>query len=445
MVSTTPAFNLKVVLNETGLPADTLRAWERRYGLPAPQRTPGGHRLYSERDILTIKWLMARQTEGLSISRAVDLWNEQVASGSDPLAGLTSQSLTSVHTTSVPSVAADTTIDSLRAQWVAACLNFDETRAEQTLNQAFSLFPVEAVCTGILQRGMSEIGNLWYENRASVQQEHFASGLAMRRLDALLIASPPPSRPFTVLVGCPANEWHTFTTLMLALFLRRRGINVIYLGANVPVTRFEETVHAVRAHLVVLVSQTLTSAASLRQTCLALANKKINVAYGGRIFNLRPELTAVIPGHHLGQDVGIALDEVETILNGKRKPVQVKSPSQEYVASHQFFTSKRADIEMTLRTLMKPLGVSSEDYQTGTHFLGDNIAAALQLGDIRYVSDEMSWIKYLLHAYAQPEEELVHFMDAYAKAVDKHINGSGRPILLWLRDEAQKLRQAANP
>ena len=87
MVSTTPAFNLKVVLKETGLAADTLRAWERRYGLPMPQRTAGGHRLYSQRDIETIKWLMKRQAEGLSISRAVDLWNEQLASGADPLAG----------------------------------------------------------------------------------------------------------------------------------------------------------------------------------------------------------------------------------------------------------------------------------------------------------------------------------------------------------------------
>src|SRR5512147_1253357 len=229
MVSTTPAYNLKVVLKETGLPADTLRAWERRYGLPAPQRTPGGHRLYSERDIHTIKWLMARQAEGLSISRAVDLWNEQIASGSDPLAGLATSTFTTVQT-STPAVylPAETTLDTLRAQWVTACINFNEIGAEQILNQAFSMFPVEAVCVNVLQKGMSEVGGLWYENRASVQQEHFASGLAMRRLDALLIASPAPSRPFTVLVGCPANEWHTFTPLMLSLFLRRRGFNVIY-------------------------------------------------------------------------------------------------------------------------------------------------------------------------------------------------------------------------
>jgi DNA-binding transcriptional MerR regulator len=442
MVNISPAFNLKVVLKETGIAADTLRAWERRYGLPMPQRTEGGHRLYSERDIHTIKWLMARQTEGLSISRAVDLWNEQLASGSDPLAGVASQGLNTVQTTPAGFVPVETTLDTLRSHWVEACMNFNETSAEQVLNQAFSMFPVEAVCVEVLQKGMSEIGGLWYENHASVQQEHFASGLAMRRLDALLIASPAPSRPFTVLVGCPPDEWHTFTPLLLSLFLRRLGINVIYLGANVPISRFEETVKAVRANLVILVSQTLISAASLQQTAFSLSVKKINVAYGGRIFNLHPEITSFIPGYHLGNSVAASINEIEVILNGKRKPVRTKSALQENASAHQFFLSKRVDIEQTLRTLVPPLRVSREDFQNGVHFLGDNITAALALGDIQYASGEMDWIKYLLHAYNRPDEELIHFMDSYAKAMDKHINGSGKPILAWLKTEAKKLKNA---
>ena len=440
MVSTTPAYNLKVVLKETGLPADTLRAWERRYGLPVPQRTQGGHRLYSERDIQTIKWLMARQAEGLSISRAVDLWNENLASGLDPLAGLAPSAFTSPKTTPAIYIPQETTLDSMRANWIAACLSFNETSAEQTLNQAFSMFPVEAVCVEVLQKGMAEIGSKWYGNQASVQQEHFASGLAMRRLDALLSASPAPSRPQTILVGCPANEWHTFTPLMLSLFLRRRGFNVIYLGANVPADRFEETVHAVRANLVILASQTLVSAASLQKTAIALNSKNIPVGYGGRIFNVRPEIIKHISGHHLGNNISASLEEVEHILNNKRKSTQLQSASQEYVAAHQFFTAKRADIELTLKTLVKPLGISSENFQTGIHFLGDNILAALQLGDMNHVSDEMSWVKFLLHAYERPDEELINFMDAYAKAINKHINGSGKPIYEWLSNEARKAR-----
>jgi DNA-binding transcriptional MerR regulator len=440
MVSTTPVFNLKVVLKETGLPADTLRAWERRYGLPVPQRTPGGHRLYSERDIQTIKWLMARQAEGLSISRAVDLWKEQLASGSDPLAGLAPSSLSTVHTAPLTHAPAETNLDTLRSHWVEACLNFTEADAEQMLNQAFSMFPIEAVCVEVLQKGLSEIGDLWYANRASVQQEHFASGLAMRRLDALLIASPAPSRPLTIVVGCPPDEWHAFTPLLLSLFLRRRGLNVIYLGANVPITRFEETIKSVQAQLVILAAQTLISAATLQHTAHALTNKGIRVGYGGRIFNLQPDLVSYLPGYHLGNDAAGSIDEVERILSGKRKPVHVKSASQESVAAHHFFLAKRADIEMTLRTLVEPPGISSEDYQTSTHFIGDNIAAALALGNIQHASGEIDWVKYMLQVYAHSDEELVSFVEAYAKAIEQHLNGSGRPIYDWLRAEAQKLK-----
>ena len=81
--SKTPAFNLKVVIRETGLKPDTLRAWERRYGLPNPRRSSGGHRLYSQYDIETIKWLIERQNEGLRINRAVQLWQSFEEQGQD--------------------------------------------------------------------------------------------------------------------------------------------------------------------------------------------------------------------------------------------------------------------------------------------------------------------------------------------------------------------------
>ncbi|MBN2119283.1 MAG: MerR family transcriptional regulator [Anaerolineales bacterium] len=431
MISTTPAFNLKVVLKETGIAADTLRAWERRYGLPMPQRSAGGHRLYSQRDIETIKWLIKRQAEGLSISRAVDLWNEQLVSGADPLAG-------PVPPGNLPAASAN--LESLRRDWIDACLNFSESNAEQTLNQAFSMFPVEAVCTEVLQKGLSEIGDRWYENRASVQQEHFASGLATRRLDALLSASPAPTRSQTVIVGCPSDEWHTFTPLLLALLIRRRGLNVLYLGANVPVSQFTDTVKNAKADLVVLVAQHLISAATLKHTALVLSSQKIPVGFGGRIFNLRPGLSDSISGYFLGTDLIGALEEIETMLNGQLKKREPKSISQAYATTHQAFVSKRTQIELTVRETLEPLPIALEDIETGIHFLGDNIMAALQLGDMSHVSAEMDWLKGLLGFHGISEDQLTSFMQAYSNAVDKNINGSGYLITEWLSGEAKKIR-----
>jgi methanogenic corrinoid protein MtbC1 len=441
MVSTTPAFNLKVVLKETGLGADTLRAWERRYGLPVPQRTAGGHRLYSQRDIETIKWLMQRQSEGLSISRAVDLWNEQLAAGTDPLAG-------SVPTTLVSAAvfpaqyAFDSTLDALRAQWIEACLNFSESTSEQILNQAFSIFPVEVVCMEVLQRGISEIGDLWYGNRASVQQEHFASSLVMRRLDALLASSPAPTQNQTVLIGCPPEEWHALTPLLLSLLLRRRGLNVIYLGANVPVEQFSNTVKNIKANLVVLVAQQLVTAATLQQTALGLSSQHIAVAFGGRIFNIRPGLRESIPGHFLGDSLLAALENIEALLNEKIRQQPSKAASAIYVATHDSYTSKRNQIELSFKELLEPLSISPEDIKTGLHFLGENITAALQLGDMSYVSKEVDWLKGLLESHGSTGIQLVHFMQTYSQAVNQNINGRGKPIYEWLASEVEKLKTA---
>lgn len=435
MLSKSPAFNLKAVLRETGLAADTLRAWERRYGLPVPQRTAGGHRLYSQYDIETIKWLIARQAEGLSISRAVDLWNEQTASGSDPLAALAPTSM--ILTQSVPAnTPPDTTLDGICAEWVNACMNFSEVQAEQALNKAFSIFPVESVCVGVLQKGVSEIGMLWYENRASVQQEHFASGLAMRRLDALLSASPAPTRPQTILMGCPSSEWHTFTSLLLALLLRRRGLNVIYLGANVPTERFSETAQKVKANLVVMVAQTLNSAAHLQHALLALSAQKIDVAFGGRIFNLRPGIVDYIPGHYLGSALEGSINEIEAALKGISKPRKIKAAAPEYVSALQGFSAKRAHIESTLKLNLPPLSIGAEEQDASIEYLGQNIAAALQFGDMEHLSEEMEWLKVLLHTHNRPKEELAAFMDGYSQAIDAHINGQGDPIKKWLKEYA---------
>ncbi|HMX73108.1 MAG TPA: MerR family transcriptional regulator [Anaerolineales bacterium] len=434
-ISKNPAFNLKVVLQETGIAADTLRAWERRYGIPMPQRTAGGHRLYSQYDIETIKWLMARQAEGLSISRAVDLWNEHNASGVDPLAGFIPTTNIAPLATPAITLSADTSLDSMRAQWIDACLNFSEATAEQVLNQGFSMFPVEVICTEVLQRGMSEIGGLWYENRASVQQEHFASGLAMRRLDALISASPAPSLKQTVLVGCPPNEWHTFTPLLLCLLLRRRGFGVIYLGANVPAEQFEETVSSVHANMVVLVAQTLITAAALHSTALSLVNMKIPVGFGGRIFNIHPALKEYIPGHYLGNTVTASVERIEQLLKGNQSKVQAKSATEAHHVALEHFNSQRLHIESSIKEMLPPF--VAKDIDTGIHFLGDNIAAALQLGDMEHVTAELEWLKVLMQSHQRPASELADFMHNYATAVDKHINGRGEPIKVWLNEQAR--------
>ena len=114
-ISDIPTFNMKVVVKETGLKPDTLRAWERRYGIPSPERTKGGHRLYTQHEIDMLKWLVTRQDEGMSISHAVDLWNQLQAEGTDPLAAI-SESTVKAKPAFVP--VTGNVIDEMRQAWI---------------------------------------------------------------------------------------------------------------------------------------------------------------------------------------------------------------------------------------------------------------------------------------------------------------------------------------
>ncbi len=441
-ISKNPTYNLKAVLHETGLKPDVLRAWERRYGIPAPERTQGGHRLYSEFDMALLKWLVARQAEGLSISRAVEMWKEVCAPGQEMLI---ESALTTVPAMVKPlqpmqmlsGQVTVTSLDGLRTLWLEACMAYNEIAADKVLNQAFSLYPIEQVCTGILQHGMAEIGMLWYENRASVQQEHFASALAMRRLDTLIAASPAPTRNQTILIGCPADEWHTFTPLMLTLFLRRRGLIVIYLGANVPANRFEETIRAVHADLVILSSQQLSTASTLQQTAMLLASHGGNVAFGGRIFNTLPNIVKSIPAHFLGHSLDAAIWQIESLLAFPKPAPKVTTQPTNYAEILEKFILKRPSIESTLNEALAQPGFDQAYLVTANQFMGNDLIAALQLGDVSYIDSELDWLTAMIKGNQLDLKVLSFYLRAYASALEQHLGAAGQPVVEWLIKRSQ--------
>lgn len=68
----TPSFDLlpmRDVVSLTGINPVTLRAWERRHGLISPQRTEGGHRLYTARDVQRIRDILRWTGNGVPISK----------------------------------------------------------------------------------------------------------------------------------------------------------------------------------------------------------------------------------------------------------------------------------------------------------------------------------------------------------------------------------------
>lgn len=426
MVNKNPIFNLNAVLREVNLSADVLRVWERRYQLPAPQRTAGGHRLYSEYDIEILKWLKARQDEGLSISRAVSLWRELSASG-DPL---TNSSTSHKHTETSPA-ATFANIETFRQQWIAACMAFDATTSENILNQALSLFSIENVSLHVIQRGLYEIGEKWMTGSASVQQEHFATALAHNRLQALIAGTPAPLLDKTILVGCPSGELHTIPGLLLTLLLRREGFKVVYLGADIPVAQLAETADSIKPALIILSAQRLPSARSLAEAARVLNARQHQMAYGGLVFTTTPELISRISAHYLGDSLEGSIALIKNLVS---QPQPVASPQMQPEAKTALleeFEEHRGLIEHQVLHAMRDNRKEFSALQEINRFLGDSIAACLAFGDLRFLHQEMIWVGKLNRRVDSGGDIYPFYMKAYQAAIQQELGEVAAPILDW--------------
>ncbi len=432
-----PTFNLKAVVQETGLKADTLRAWERRYGLPAPVRSAGGHRLYSQRDIQMLNWLVQRQQEGLSISRAVELWKQLLADGQEPL----QESSGHPEAARAISLEIGDTLAELRDSWVNACLAFDEQQAEYVLAQVFALYPPQVGCIEVLQKGLAQIGERWYAGTVTVQQEHFASEMAMRRLEALLAANPAPTQNKRIIVACPPGEEHTFSSLLLTLLLRRRGWSAIYLGADVPLQGLESMLRQTRPDLVILSAQMLPAAAAMVPLARFLLEEKINLAYGGRVFNLAPAARARIAGHFLGEQIDQAVFVVEQLLRQPARPAAASPADPGYEAALRCFRAGQPRIEAAIWEQAGRAGIGQEELAQANRILAAHIRAALRLGDMQLVDHELAWVEGLIAnsgAFGGEASPLGQYLQLYHDAARANLDERGALIVAWLARAAEK-------
>lgn len=429
----TPTVNIKAAARETGLKPDTIRAWERRHGLPMPERTPGGHRLYSPRDIAILKWLKDRQDEGLSISRAVNLWRSLESEGQNPLSA-PDYAKPFQDAFPIQGVA----IDSLRDGWVEACMNFDQQTANQILNQAFALHPVEFVCLELLIKGLATIGQDWYRGQVIVQQEHFASELVIRRLESLITASPHPTMPEHILVLCPPEEHHTVSALLITLFLRRVGRDALFLGANVPLERLGQTVQNTKPKLAIVISQQLFSAATSLQVAQLLIEYDIPVAFGGRIYNLITGLRDRIPGIYLGETLDRVPSMINQLLEYTPPTPLIEPPSQRYLLAAEHFRSRQLWVEAQVLQQMTSAGMSPGHLEIANTNLARNIIAALTLGDISFLGSDVEWVKGLLEYQKIPNQVFSNYLRSYAEAVADELEDRGSLIATYLFQLAEE-------
>jgi methanogenic corrinoid protein MtbC1 len=315
---TEPMYNTQAVVRRTGVPADTFRAWERRYRVPCPTRSPGNQRLYSERDIATIAWLRDQTTAGLAISQAVALLRSERGRRYDESTGMA----TGIGHEVLGATDVGPRLGEFRDRIVAALIDFDGARADRVAEEAIALVPVEDVCLHVLQAALVEIGERWEHHGLSVGAEHFASSFVLRKLAALFNLSQPEDGQGPVVAACVEGEMHEIGLLLTCLFLSRHGYRILYLGANLPQRDLLLTVRQVRPRLVVLSATSDPSVESLIRAGAALrtplngrgsAGRPL-VGYGGRVFIGRPDLRVRIDAIYLGDDARESVRAVDHLF-----------------------------------------------------------------------------------------------------------------------------------
>lgn len=307
-----PLYNTRAVVHATGIPASTLRAWERRYHILAPRRTSKAYRLYSERDIATIRWLHQQLQNGLTISQAAALLTAQ-QSDENPL------HLPSLSASAATSLAAD--LPSLAQQLYTAFVNFNETDAEAIVSLALAYHPVDAVCLDLLAATQTLIGEGWHRGEVPVTAEHFGSNFVRRRLFTMLNLQPTSIGGPLIFIACAPDEQHEIGALLVALFLRWSGYRILYLGQNVPINDLFNTVRNLQPALVCMSAATEMTAHRLAEFSHELAHLSTPpiFVYGGGAYARYPDLRDEAEGFYVDGTVRELPARVENLLRSRNR------------------------------------------------------------------------------------------------------------------------------
>ncbi len=312
-----PLYNIGIVSRMTGIPVATLRVWERRYGFPSSVRTPGGHRLCSEKEVIRLRWVKARVDEGMQTGQAIRALQHMEHEGRFDESSLLRPPQ---PTQTMP----DPSLTTFRTRLTDLLLVNDLERADQLLGEVLSLYPIEDLMLEVVGPTLNDIGVAWLEERISVATEHLATNLLRQHLLMWMMTGPLPFAgiPPTVL-ACAPGEWHEGSLLILAVLLRRRRWPIAYLGQNVPLDDLGNLAHQVNAPAIVFVAMVEQSAAALidwPQHLPKVQNNKPFVGFGGRIFNEKPEWQEKVPGVFLGETLRDGVQLLDKRLHALLQP-----------------------------------------------------------------------------------------------------------------------------
>lgn len=225
-------YRIQSVAEMTGVSAATLRAWERRYGIPAPQRTASAYRLYTDRDVELIRRMRELCDTGIAPAQAAQM--VQVARS------------TRDEAVRIEANAAELAVQKI----LLAVERFDPELIEAAVRHALFLGSVTTLFDRVFAPALAEIGERWHAGELSVAQEHLATEIVNAALIEAVRLVRPSEPDKTVLLACFEREDHVLPVHGLALRLAGWNMRAVVLGARTPALAIRHAVAEVRPDLV---------------------------------------------------------------------------------------------------------------------------------------------------------------------------------------------------
>lgn len=286
-----------------GVSTSALRAWERRYSIFSPQRTKGGHRLYSQDDVKLFWYISHLRSQGNDLKQIANSGREALL-----------KSATEFFNLKVPAKtfeSAESVIHEKKALpppflKILDALKTDKIElAIKSLEQIFTISSSPLNFADSALDLMVEVGDAWHRGELSVVAEHALTARLKHMLLGVFYSDTGESShgenvPLALCAALP-HELHELGLMRVAIYLKHWGYNVGYLGANTPISDIEEFCSRRRPNIVVV-----SCASSLNTTSMIHSLQKLAVL-------VTPFAPVVVGGSGISA-IELAPPELDTLI-----------------------------------------------------------------------------------------------------------------------------------
>lgn len=193
----------------TGVNPITLRAWQRRYGLVIPKRTPKGHRLFTDDDVARIKEILFWLEKGVPIGKV---------------------SAYLQHKKQPKSTYDEPDYKQYQLHTIETVQTFDQAKLDVYMDEMFSLYPLDVISQKIYPAVLSALNEHWITSDTAFSEQQFLAFYLRNKIASTFLKAKDVKKGNKIIVTTLEEAFTELELLFLAAALSLYGFEIILLG-----------------------------------------------------------------------------------------------------------------------------------------------------------------------------------------------------------------------